>query len=133
MSARTRNINVTGSTINPGLFELYALNNVDGSDTVDLDTGGVIDGSDATSTIHADTNDATAEIGPAPPFTRWATSTSTPAPQATSRWRPRSTPTAWLRRLDRRRGNHRPRTTPSSRFGAFVQAQGNLNLIAGGE
>ena len=58
------NINVTGSITNPGLFELYALNNVDGSDTVNLDTGGVIDGSDATSTIHADTNDATAQIGP---------------------------------------------------------------------
>src|SRR5208283_215490 len=33
-------------------------------DTVDLDTGGLIDGSDSTSTIHANTNNATAEIGP---------------------------------------------------------------------
>ena len=58
------NINVTGSVTNPGLFELYALNNVNGTDTVNLDTGGLIDSSDATSTIHADTNNATAEIGP---------------------------------------------------------------------
>ncbi len=57
-------INVTGSTTNPGLFELYALNNVDGSDTVNLDTGGLIDGSDATSSIDAATNDANAQIGP---------------------------------------------------------------------
>ena len=58
------NLNVTGSVTNPGLFELYALNNLDGTDTVNLDTGGLIDGSNATSTIHADTNNATAEIGP---------------------------------------------------------------------
>jgi hypothetical protein len=57
------NLNVTGSITDPGLFALYALNNVDGTDTVNLDTGGLIDGSDATSTIHADTNNATAEIG----------------------------------------------------------------------
>ncbi len=58
------NINVTGSATNPGLFVLYALNTVNGSDSVNLDTGGLIDGSNATSTIHADTNNATAEIGP---------------------------------------------------------------------
>ena len=58
------NVNVTGSITSPGLFVIYALNNVDGSDTVKLDTGGLIDGSNATSIIHADTNNATAEIGP---------------------------------------------------------------------
>ena len=58
------NINVTGSVPNPGRFVLYALNNVDGTDTVNLDTGGLIDGSNATSTIDADTNNATVEIGP---------------------------------------------------------------------
>ena len=56
------NIAITGSTTSPGVFELYALNNVNGTDSVNLDTGGLIDGSDATSTIDAGTNNATAEI-----------------------------------------------------------------------
>ena len=69
-----------------------------------------------------------------PRSTRWATSISTRAPPATSRSRRRSIPTAWLRRA---RSTARPpsaRTTRStSDSGAFVQAQGNLNLIAGGD
>ena len=58
------NVDVTGSTTDPGIFEIYAQNNVNGNDAVDLDTGGVIDGSDATSTIDAGTNNATALIDP---------------------------------------------------------------------
>ncbi len=58
------NVEVTGSTTDPGIFEIYAKNIVNGSDTVDLDTGGVIDGSDATSTIDAGTNNAKALIDP---------------------------------------------------------------------
>ena len=128
------NINVTGSTTNPGLFELYALNNVDGSDTVNLDTGGVIDGSDATSTIHADTNDATAQIGPGATIytvgdvnldTR-TTSNLTVAP---------TVHTYGLASPGSIDGEATIGENDAVNVGsgAFVQAQGNLNLIAGGD
>ncbi|MFI5455223.1 MAG: beta strand repeat-containing protein [Isosphaerales bacterium] len=128
------NLNVTGSTTNPGLFELYALNNVDGSDTVKLDTGGLIDGSDATSIIHADTNNATAEIGPS------ATVTTVGDVNLDTRTTSNFTvaPTVHTYGLASP-GSIDGEATISENdavkvdSGATVQAQGNLNLNAGGD
>ena len=128
------NINVTGSTANPGLFELYALNNVIGSDSVNLDTGGVIDGSDATSTIDAGTNDATAQIGPnATIYTVGDINLDT-----------RTTADLTVAPTVHTYGLASPGAIDGEATiaendavnvgaGAFIQAQGNLNLIAGGD
>ncbi len=127
-------IDVTGSIADPGLFELYALNNVDGSDNVDLDTGGLIDNSDATSTIHADTNDATAQIGPnATIYTVGDVNLDT-----------RTTADLTVAPTVHTYGAASPGAIAGEATiaeddavnvdpGAVVQAQGNLNLIAGGD
>jgi hypothetical protein len=56
------NINVVGSGNTAGVFTLYALNDVTANDSVNEDTGGAIADSGATSIIHADTNNATSEV-----------------------------------------------------------------------
>jgi mucin-19 len=128
------NIDVTGSTASPGLFLVYALNNVNGSDTVNLDTGGLIDGSDATSIIHADTNNATAQIGSNTTIytvgdinldTR-TTSNVTVAP---------TVHTYGLASPGSIDGEATIAETDAVKVnpGAFIQAQGDLNLIAGGD
>ena len=131
---RSANINVTGSPTDPGLFVLYALNTVNGADTVDLDTGGLIDGSDATSTIHANTNNATAEIGPGAIVktvgdvnldTR-TTSYITVAPTVHTYGLASPGSIDGEATISE---NDAVNVDP----GAFVQAQGNLNLDAGGD
>jgi hypothetical protein len=128
------NINVTGSITNPGLFELYALNNVDASDTVNLDTGGVIDGSDATSTIDAGTNDATAQIG----------ANATIVTVGDVNLDTRTTGSITVAPTVHTYGLASPGSIDGEAeiaeddavnvgAGAFIQAQGNLNLIAGGD
>jgi len=56
-------IDVVGSLYNPGNFILRAYNDVEGTDDVKLDSGGVIVGSAATSAIRADINDGIVSIG----------------------------------------------------------------------
>ncbi len=57
------NISVVGSISNPGAFVVSAYNDVEAYDSVDIDSGGLIDGAGAESEIRADTNNATAGIG----------------------------------------------------------------------
>jgi len=57
-------IHVTGDLpAGQGNFVVSASNNVDATDSVRLDSGGLIDGAGATDSIKADTNDATASVG----------------------------------------------------------------------